>query len=501
MAIAIDRRSLEPWQDPRAEPYVRIERVTKKFGDVYAVDDVTLAIFQGEFFSLLGGSGCGKSTLLRLLAGLEYPSAGRIHIDGADVTDVPPYSRPVNMMFQSYALFPHMTVEQNVEFGLKQERMPRRERAERVAEMLDLLKIAELRKRKPDQLSGGQRQRVALARSLAKHPKLLLLDEPLGALDKRLREHTQFELVNLQERIGTTFITVTHDQEEAMTMSTRIAVMDAGQIIQVDTPTGIFEYPNSRFVAEFIGSVNLFEGKVVRREGDEVVVGCAGEPEQRFDWLLAATGRRPNVDALGLEHTSLARDAGGVPVVDRRSGQVGASHVFMAGDVSELHPLLHEAADDGRIAGDNAGRWPDIRVRPRRAPLAVVFSDPQIMIAGRSHRDLVDAGVAFETGAVSFEDQGRSRVMGVNRGRLHVYGERATGRFLGAEMIGPAAEHIGHLLAWSVQRGDSVQQMLDSPFYHPVVEEGLRTALRELQRALRMGPPPVERCLDCGPGA
>jgi putrescine transport system ATP-binding protein len=272
MASAIDRRSLEPWQDPQAEPYVRIERVTKKFGDIYAVDDVSLAIFQGEFFSLLGGSGCGKSTLLRLLAGLETPSAGRIHIDGVDVTDIPPYHRPVNMMFQSYALFPHMNVEQNVEFGLKQERLPRRERAERVAEMLDLLKIAELRKRKPDQLSGGQRQRVALARSLAKHPKLLLLDEPLGALDKRLREHTQFELVNLQERIGTTFITVTHDQEEAMTMSTRIAVMDAGQIIQVDTPTSIYEYPNSRFVAEFIGSVNLFEGKVMRREGDEVLV-------------------------------------------------------------------------------------------------------------------------------------------------------------------------------------------------------------------------------------
>jgi putrescine transport system ATP-binding protein len=272
MASAIDRRSLEPWQDPQAEPYVRIERVTKKFGDIYAVDDVTLAIFQGEFFSLLGGSGCGKSTLLRLLAGLESPSAGRIHIDGVDVTDLPPYHRPVNMMFQSYALFPHMNVEQNVEFGLKQERMPRRERAERVAEMLDLLKITELRQRQPDQLSGGQRQRAALARSLAKHPKLLLLDEPLGALDKRLREHTQFELVNLQERIGTTFITVTHDQEEAMTMSTRIAVMDAGQIIQVDTPTGIYEYPNSRFVAEFIGSVNLFEGKVMRRDGDEVLV-------------------------------------------------------------------------------------------------------------------------------------------------------------------------------------------------------------------------------------
>jgi len=243
------------------------------------------------------------------------------------------------------------------------------------------------------------------------------------------------------------------------------------------------------------------EHLVLRREGDEVVVSGTGGPEERFEWLLAATGRRPNVDALGLEHTTLPRDASGVPEVDRRTGQVGDTRVFMAGDVSELHPLLHEAADDGRIAGDNAGRWPDVRVRPRRAPLAVVFSDPQLMVAGQRHRDLVAAKVAFETGAVSFEDQGRSRVMRLNHGRLHVYGERATGRFLGAEMIGPAAEHLGHLLAWSAQRGDTVQQMLDSPFYHPVIEEGLRTALRELQRALRMGPVPVERCLDCGPGA
>jgi putrescine transport system ATP-binding protein len=272
MATLAERRSLEPWQDPKAVPYLRIDRVTKKFGDVYAVDDVSLEIFQGEFFSLLGSSGCGKSTLLRMLAGLEYPSAGRIYIDGVDVTDVPAYSRPVNMMFQSYALFPHMSVEQNVEFGLKQDRLPGRERSERVGEMLDLLKITELRKRRPDQLSGGQRQRVALARSLAKHPKLLLLDEPLGALDKRLRENTQFELVNLQERLGITFVTVTHDQEEAMTMSTRIAVMDAGQIMQVDTPTAIYEFPTCRLVAEFIGSINLFEGKVVATEGDEVLV-------------------------------------------------------------------------------------------------------------------------------------------------------------------------------------------------------------------------------------
>jgi putrescine transport system ATP-binding protein len=272
MAIPDQRRTLEPWQDPNAAPYVRIERVTKKFGDVYAVDDVSLNIYQGEFFSLLGSSGCGKSTLLRLLGGFEQPTLGRIYIDGADVTDIPPYARPVNMMFQSYALFPHMSVEQNVAFGLKQDRMPRAERAERVGELLALLKVEELRTRKPDQLSGGQRQRVALARSLARHPKLLLLDEPLGALDKRLRENTQFELVNLQERLGITFVTVTHDQEEAMTMSTRIAVMDVGRIMQVDTPTAIYEYPNSRFVARFIGSVNLFEGKVAAVEGDQVQV-------------------------------------------------------------------------------------------------------------------------------------------------------------------------------------------------------------------------------------
>ncbi len=243
----------------------------------------------------------------------------------------------------------------------------------------------------------------------------------------------------------------------------------------------------------------------VQRDGDEVVVNgvdAGGQADEaRFDWLLAATGRRPNVDALGLETTGLPLDAGGVPVFDRRSGQIGDSAVFIAGDVAEDRPLLHEAADDGRIAGDNAGRWPDLRVRPRRAPLAVVFSDPQIAIAGASHAELLAAGTAFAVGEVSFVDQGRSRVMGCNEGALRVYGERASGRLLGAEMVGPAAEHIGHLLAWSVQRGDTVQQMLDSPFYHPVIEEGLRSALRVLQRALRMGPPPVERCLDCGPGA
>jgi dihydrolipoamide dehydrogenase len=258
------------------------------------------------------------------------------------------------------------------------------------------------------------------------------------------------------------------------------------------------------FAAELPMSTDLAQIEP-RRDGEGVVVRATGRDgsvhEERFDWLLAATGRRPNVDQLGLEHTTLPLDADGMPVHDRRSAQVADHPVFIAGDVNEDRPLLHEAADEGRIAGDNAGRFPDVRMRPRRASLAVVFSEPQIALAGASHAELYASGIAFETGRVSFDDQGRSRVMGRNQGALHVYGEAGTGRFLGAEMLGPAAEHIGHLLAWSVQRGDTVQQMLDSPFYHPVVEEGLRTALRQLQRALRMGPVPVERCLDCGPGA
>ena len=260
----------EPWRDPAAKPFVRIENVTKVFDGTYAVDNVSLDIFQGEFFCLLGGSGCGKSTLLRMLAGLEQPDSGRILIDGTDMTRVPPYERPVNMMFQSYALFPHMTVEQNIAFGLKQEHLPRGEIAERVAEMLALVRLERFTKRKPDQLSGGQRQRVALARSLAKHPKLLLLDEPLAALDKKLREHTQFELINIQERVGTTFIMVTHDQEEAMTVSSRMAVMDEGRIVQVGAPASVYEYPANRFVAEFIGSVNILEGRVLEQHGDQV---------------------------------------------------------------------------------------------------------------------------------------------------------------------------------------------------------------------------------------
>jgi putrescine transport system ATP-binding protein len=263
----------QPWNDSSARPYVEIERVSKRFGDFTAVKDVSLKIYKGEVFCLLGASGCGKTTLLRMLGGFETPSSGKILIDGEDMTGVPPYERPVNMMFQSYALFPHMNVEQNVGFGLKQDRLAKNEIQERVATMLGLVKMSDYAKRKPHQLSGGQRQRVALARSLVKRPKLLLLDEPLGALDKKLREHTQFELLSLQERLGVTFIVVTHDQEEAMTLASRIGVMNHGEIVQAGTPPEIYEFPNSKFVADFIGSVNMFEGKLIEDEPQYVRIG------------------------------------------------------------------------------------------------------------------------------------------------------------------------------------------------------------------------------------
>jgi len=261
------------WSDPNARAYVEIDRVSKSFGDFKAVDDVSLKIYKGEIFCLLGASGCGKTTLLRILGGFETPTSGRILIDGEDMTGVPPYERPVNMMFQSYALFPHMNVEQNVAFGLKQDGVPRGEIAERVATMLELVKLGGFAKRKPHQLSGGQRQRVALARSLVKRPKVLLLDEPLGALDKKLREHTQFELIGLQDKLGVTFLVVTHDQEEAMTLATRIGVMDHGEIVQAGTPSEIYEFPSSKFVADFVGSVNIFEGKLLEDEPEHVRIG------------------------------------------------------------------------------------------------------------------------------------------------------------------------------------------------------------------------------------
>ena len=244
-------------------PFIEIEGVSKYFDDFCAVDNVDLTVFKGELFSILGGSGCGKSTLLRMLAGFETPSSGRIVIDGVDMADIPAYVRPVNMMFQSYALFPHMNVEKNVAYGLKREGVAEANIKTRVNDILDMVQLQDFKKRKPDQLSGGQRQRVALARALVKQPKVLLLDEPLGALDKKLREQTQFELANIQHDLGVTFVVVTHDQEEAMTLSSRIAVMDQGAFCQIGTPHEVYENPANRFVADFIGSINLFDGKVM----------------------------------------------------------------------------------------------------------------------------------------------------------------------------------------------------------------------------------------------
>ncbi|MBS7662853.1 polyamine ABC transporter ATP-binding protein [Pseudomonas lalucatii] len=264
MAVASSayKKVLEGDQQPK-EVLVKIERVTKKFDETVAVDDVSLTINKGEIFALLGGSGSGKSTLLRMLAGFERPTEGRIFLDGVDITDMPPYERPINMMFQSYALFPHMSVADNIAFGLKQDRMPKAEIDARVEEMLKLVQMTQYAKRKPHQLSGGQRQRVALARSLAKSPKLLLLDEPMGALDKKLRSQMQLELVEIIERVGVTCVMVTHDQEEAMTMAQRIAIMHLGWIAQIGSPVDIYETPTSRLVCEFIGNVNLFDGQVV----------------------------------------------------------------------------------------------------------------------------------------------------------------------------------------------------------------------------------------------
>ena len=263
--IGAVRCSFAPWEDPAAKPLIRFDGVVKRFGEDVAVNGVSLDIYEKEFFALLGPSGCGKTTLMRMLAGFETPDAGQITLEGEDILHKPAHRRPVNMMFQSYALFPHLNVEQNIAFGLKD--LPRPERTNRVLEMLALVRLEGLARRKPDQLSGGQRQRVALARAIAPRPRLLLLDEPLAALDKKLRDETQFELVALQERLGMTFMVVTHDQEEAMVMSTRVAVMDKGQIVQVGRPSEVYETPNSRYVADFIGEVNLFEARVMSTDG------------------------------------------------------------------------------------------------------------------------------------------------------------------------------------------------------------------------------------------
>lgn len=277
-----------------AQPYLQIKGLVKKFGDNYAVKHIDLNIDQHEIFALLGSSGCGKSTLLRMLAGMETPTEGSIILDGQDITKLAPYDRPINMMFQSYALFPHMTVAQNIAFGLKQDKVPADEIKERVDEMLRLVQMSQYAQRKPHQLSGGQQQRVALARSLAKRPKLLLLDEPLGALDKKLRQQTQLELVNTLEKVGVTCIMVTHDQEEAMTMASRVAIMSEGQLKQVGTPSDVYDYPNSRFTAEFIGETNIFEGKVAHKDSEHALIDCPELPakvytDQQFDGEVGQT--------------------------------------------------------------------------------------------------------------------------------------------------------------------------------------------------------------------
>ncbi len=263
-----------PWDDPDAKPLIRFKNVTKRFGEFTAIDNLTLDIYEREFFALLGPSGCGKTTMMRMLAGFESPTEGVIELAGQDIAPVPPNKRAVNMMFQSYALFPHLSVWDNIAFGLRRDSKPKRDVEDRVEEMLRLVRLEKFAKRKPHQISGGQRQRVALARSLAKAPKLLLLDEPLGALDKKLRQDTQFELMDIQEKTGTTFVIVTHDQEEAMTVASRVAVMDQGQLMQVSTPDRIYETPNSVYVADFIGDVNIIQGRAT----------LEGEETYRIDW-------------------------------------------------------------------------------------------------------------------------------------------------------------------------------------------------------------------------
>jgi putrescine transport system ATP-binding protein len=324
------------------EPLVSFESVTKRFGDFAAVDALSLDVFPNEFFALLGPSGCGKTTLLRLLAGFEAPDAGRVLLEGADLTGVPPYRRPVNMMFQSYALFPHLTVAGNVAFGLKQDRMPTPEIAARVEEMLALVQLEGFAHRKPHQLSGGQRQRVALARSLAKRPKVLLLDEPLAALDRKLREETRFELKDLQARLATTFVIVTHDQDEAMTVADRIAVMDHGRLAQVGTPAEVYEQPNSRWVAGFVGDVNLLEGRVSTIYPGLVMIE-RGDMRLRVDQELAVAPGETVCVALRPEKIALRHD---VPANNADNGVAGVvTDIGYRGTLS----LFKVRLDDGAV--------------------------------------------------------------------------------------------------------------------------------------------------------
>jgi len=348
------------------DAYVRIEGVSKKFGDFVAVDDVSLDVSRGEIFCLLGGSGSGKTTLLRMLAGFETPTAGKIYLDGQDLSTVAPYERPVNMMFQSYALFPHMTVERNIAFGLEQEHLGRAEISRRVGEILEIVKMSQFAARKPHQLSGGQRQRVALARSLVKRPKLLLLDEPLAALDRKLREHTQFELLNIQKALGVTFIVVTHDQQEAMTLSSRMGVMNSGRIVQVGSPTQIYEFPATRFVADFIGSVNLFEGQVIANNAGHARIrsnelACALEVEQALSSSEGATVWA----AIRPEKIAIARGAPDTPQ-EANVARGNVKDVAYLGDMS-IYLVQLESGKLVRVTRPNVMRGTQDRIASSEA--------------------------------------------------------------------------------------------------------------------------------------
>jgi spermidine/putrescine ABC transporter ATP-binding subunit len=356
-------RALDNAPATAVKPIISIREVSKRWGSTVAVDNVSLDIEPGEFFALLGPSGCGKTTLLRMLAGLEVPSQGEILIDGQDMSDIPPNKRAVNMLFQSYAVFPHMTVADNVAYGLKIDRVPRPERDSRVQDALDLVQLGHLGARMPDQLSGGQRQRVALARALVKKPKVLLLDEPLSALDAKLREAMRFELSQLHQKVGITFIMVTHDQDEALAIASRIAVMNKGSIAQLGTPSDLYEFPSSRFVADFIGSVNMFEGKLVSDKPDKAVVGCPElEPYPVFI-PHAVAGREGSTVwvAIRPEKMTLHKDAAASPAVP----QCPAAHNVAKGEIKEISYLgdisiYHVQLAGGRllrVSRPNRSRW------------------------------------------------------------------------------------------------------------------------------------------------
>ncbi len=360
-AVATD--VFAPWEDPAATPLIRFDHVTKRFGSFTAIDDLSLDIFEREFFALLGPSGCGKTTLMRMLAGFESPTEGRITLGGQDLAGVPPNRRPVNMMFQSYALFPHLTVADNIAFGLKRSDMAKSEIAGRVDEMLALVQLSRFAGRKPHQISGGQRQRVALARALAKAPRLLLLDEPLAALDKKLREETQFELMDIQEKLGTTFVIVTHDQEEAMTVASRVAVMDHGRLVQVATPEVIYEQPNSRYVADFIGDVNLIEGRVLEHADGRCRISWAEGMEPITAMAQAALARgqsccfavRPEKLAISADRPAEADNAICGKVLDiGYLGNISTYHVAL----SDGRVLKVQVANRNRLAR-RAFTWDD----------------------------------------------------------------------------------------------------------------------------------------------